>query len=829
MKAAAFLLLLLTHGVLFAQPRRVRTVLAEGWTVKQLDSDGPALGARMPAQVHDVLFAHKLIPDPRLGDNAAKVRWVADKDWVYSCTFRSPVQPEGPVFLEFQGLDTLATAWLNGVEIGSFDDMFRRYRVEVGKRLTPAGGENSLRIVFRSVTRFLEKFEPPAAHAGAIPKPRYLRKAPPDFSGYLGARPDFIKAGVYRDVVLDAPASSWIEDVWVRTELSPDFKRATLRVRAETSGGAGRLEYRLLDPSGVERAQGTARPGADFIVEVRDPQLWWPRLYGPQNLYKLTVSLRDGASLADARDTNVGIREVRAVLSDPATGEKRFRFDVNGRPVYFRGGCWAPIEHMSHCWLPDRARRLLDLAEHGRMNILRIWGEGAEPPAEFYDECDRRGIMLWQDFWFANGMEPYDVPAFAANCRAEIEQMVRRLRNHPSLLLWSGGNENFMAVDFARGKFTTGRELFLEVMPEMVARLDPGRYFHPSSPYGGRNPNWPLEGNWHDYTTVQFAPESSVPLWTSETLRASTPSLASMRRFLTPDELWPPGWSTAVRRPGQSAWPPAWEYHSTGPATWDRVGAIEKYVDAASAGELIRNIGTAHGDYLQERVERQRRGVPDGAPAGSRRNWGNTVWRLNDPWPMIYSSVIDYYLEPKIAYYSLRRAYDPVLVSFERTPDWIAVWVTNDSIEALSGKLTVRHLRFNGQQRGVMSAEVKLAPGESRRVLNLTDLGILSLREEFLYATFNGREAHLLLIAERYLRLPKPNLKTRRVGDGIEIATDVFARQVTLEMDGGLGAAFDDNYFDLLPGGGRTVKILNAGGGREVIVRALNVDPMRVE
>ena len=177
----------------------------------------------------------------------------------------------------------------------------------------------------------------------------------------------------------------------------------------------------------------------------------------------------------------------------------------------------------------------------------------------------------------------------------------------------------------------------------------PRRYFHPSSPYGGRNPNWPLEGNWHDRTTAQFAPESSVPLWTSEALRASTPSLASMRQFLRPEELWPPGWSTAVRKPGQSAWPLAWEYHSTGPATWDRVGAVEKYPGAASAGELIRNIGTAHGEYLQDRLERQRRGVPDGAPDGNRRHWGNTVWRFNAPWPMICSSVADYYLEPKIA------------------------------------------------------------------------------------------------------------------------------------------------------------------------------------
>jgi hypothetical protein len=297
-----------------------------------------------------------------------------------------------------------------------------------------------------------------------------------------------------------------------------------------------------------------------------------------------------------------------------------------------------------------------------------------------------------------------------------------------------------------------------------------------------------------------------------------------MRRFLKPEELWPAGWSTAVRKPGEPAWPPAWTYHSTGIATWDRVGAIERNVDADSAEGLIRNLGTAHGEYLQERVERQRRGVPDGSPAGPRRNWGNTVWRFNDPWPEIYSSVVDYYLEPKIAYYYMRRSYDPVLVSFERTADWIAVWVTNDSPERVSGRLTVRHRKFDGAAIGEMSAEASLEPAESRRVMTLTDLGILSLRDEFLQAAFNGREATLLLAPERYLHLPKANLKARITADGIEVTAGALARQVVLGIEGAVGAAFEDNYFDLAPGGTRTVRILNRGGGRRVSVAALNAD-----
>jgi beta-mannosidase len=324
--------------------------------------------------------------------------------------------------------------------------------------------------------------------------------------------------------------------------------------------------------------------------------------------------------------------------------ENMFRFDINGRPVFLRGGDWVPVEGATHVWRPERAERLLELAEHGNMNILRIWGEGELPPQSFYDECDRRGICIWQDFMFGYYDHRKGDAAFLENCRAEVEGMIRRLRNHPSILLWVGGNEQYLwsspsNVPEAR------REIFEQLMPDCCKRLEPARLFHASSPFGGPTGNWALEGDWHDYTTINFAPQASVPLFASEVLRASVPSLGSMRRFLIEEEIWPKGFDPAVRRPGQPAWPPAWTYHSTGTSTWERVGAVQEFCDPASAEELIRVIGTAHGEYLRERIERERRGAPD----GNRRCWGNIVWRLNDSWPMIYSSVIDYYLEPKIA------------------------------------------------------------------------------------------------------------------------------------------------------------------------------------
>jgi hypothetical protein len=237
----------------------------------------------------------------------------------------------------------------------------------------------------------------------------------------------------------------------------------------------------------------------------------------------------------------------------------------------------------------------------------------------------------------------------------------------------------------------------------------------------------------------------------------------------------------------------------------------------------------AHGEYLRDRVERERRGVPDGKPDGNRRCWGNMIWRLNDSWPIIYWSVIDYYLEPKIPYYFLRRAYDPILVSFERTHDSIAVWVVNDSPEPVSGRLQVYRRRFDGKSRGQLETQVKLKPGHAKRCLVTTDLGPIYLRNEFLHATFGTRQVTYLLIGERYLHLPKAKLTARTIGDKIEITTNVFARTVTLEADGVTGAVFEDNFFDMVPQQKRTIAVINPAGGQTATICALNAKPVRLE
>ena len=816
--------------------------LSKGWFVKQLDGgqedmaeltrqagnpDASWLPANMPAEVHDILLAHGLIPDPHISRNAAQCGWVAAKDWAYACRFPTPQERNGPVRLRFKGLDTLAKAYLNGRLIGAFDNMFREYVVEAGEFLRPLGQGNVLLVVFASQARYLESLQIPPDQAVFVERFKFLRKSNHDFKSYLGARPCFTKTGIYRDVVLDSPDVSWLEDVWVRSELSEDLSRATLRLAVAVAGGPCTLRWTVLDGQSAEVAAGRQQvgPGNTSLETVlQKPKLWWPRTHGRANLYRLVVSLdKDGRAL-DRREVNFGIRKVELVLSDPATGEKRFAFEINGQLIFLKGANWTPLEGMSFCWDKQRAAKLLDLTEGAEMNILRVWGGGYVPEQDFYDQCDRRGILIWQDFMVCYGVLPPGDEQFDENCRKEVRQIIRRLRNHPCILLWSGGNEVHMGWEFKFGGYPkAGNRVFDEIMPEECRAMDPDRVYHNSSPYGGPAPNWPLEGDWHDYSPGTFCPGASVPTFATEIGRASPPGITSMRKFLSEQELWPEGFVPAVRKGGQAIWPEMWGYRASDGA-WEKVGPIEEFADPSSAEELIRVLATAHGEYLQRRVERQRRGTPDGGPGGSRRCWGSLAWRLNDPWPILYWSIVDYYLQPKIPYYFLRRAHAPVLVCFERTADGIHVWVVNDSTQMVSGRLVLERRSLEGRLRGQIEAPVEVSPGESKRCLDATPLGPISLRRDYLHARLGELGATLLLIGERYLSFPPARLQARLADGVLEIATDNFARQVRISPTADLEGLFEDNYFDMPPGQRRSIKILDAGDAKSLIIRAVNAE-----
>ena len=827
--------------------KRVFIELKENWIVGEADDNrlkdsfpadflNPGAGwhtATMPRQVQDILFGKGLIPDPHIGTNPVKCTWIFDRDWVYATRFKSPAYKDS-VFLCFDGIDTWADILLNGKRIGSCSDMFRRYRFEVGNLLRKDGQPNLLGVLVHSPSKFIKSIsEKEGVDANYARK--YLRKTGSDFTSYLGATPSFLKMGIFGKVYLDIPGRNYVGDPFIRTSLNTGFTRAKITVQPDIHGaGNPKIKWELNSPDGTMVAKNTLNACDSFSIQVEKPVLWQPCTQGNSSLYSLKISVLSNGSETDSKVIPIGIRQVQLVTKDSATGEERFAFKINGKMVFLRGGCWAPLEGMTHVWNRERAEKLLDLFQLAKFNFIRVWGEGEIPDDWFYDECDRRGILVWQEFMTANGMKfPLDYPGYKENFKLELEDNLKRLRNHPCILIWCGGNEHYLNNRVIAGnkKEPLGRELLEVIMPEQVRKFDPDRYFHPSSPWGGSDwadGNDPLEGDWHDYSTYRFLPLSTAPLFGTEICQVSPYSLHNMRRFMSGEDIWPTDFAFRIDKPGKIGWPDGWQYH-TASNGWQKTGRIQDYLDIQNAEDMCRVFQTAHGEYLRDRYERMRRGVPDGQPDGNRRSWGASVWRLNDTWPMIYMSVIDYYLEPKIPYYFLKRACEPVLVSFELTPEKICAWVINDSPAPVNDSLVVELKTFHGILKKRIAKKVELEPGQSGRVIDLTVFGEMVKRSEFLTARFGGQTVSQLLYPEKFLLLPDAIIKAEKTSGGIVLSSDKFVKDVALSIPGTSGAVFNDNYFNLLPGIKMQVKILDNAGGRKLIVKGINSESTEVD
>ena len=332
----------------------------------------------------------------------------------------------------------------------------------------------------------------------------------------------------------------------------------------------------------------------------------------------------------DKAEKMVGFRKIE--MNEP------FDFRINGKPVKLWGANLAPIQRTTNAWNSEVAMKLLDMAENAHMDILRIWGEGVPYPDELYDEADRRGFLLWQEFYMSYGMHPDD-DEYRKLCCKEAEHVVKRLKHHPSILMWCGGNESIMSTDYDfAGEKCLGEEIFLEDFKKICEKLDPDRYYHEISPYGGSFANDPKAGDTHGYTHIWFVPGAEYPVMLSENTRISVPALKSLKRYLGDKPLWPEDFTGMVRNHNEPPMPKTWLERAPG-GVWPRTKNFERFYDADNPEDFIYKLGSAHSHHLRETVERCRRGRPWYDNTGKRICKGHLVWKLNEPYPAFYSSM----------------------------------------------------------------------------------------------------------------------------------------------------------------------------------------------
>jgi len=801
------------------------------------DDDG-WIPARVPGTVHEALLAAGRIPDPFYGLNERDAQWVGEQDWLYRRAF--DVDPSfleaGPVTLCCDGLDTVATVWLNGERVLSADNMFVPWRVDVGASLRP--GRNILAIVFESALRVGKARE---AEWGARTvwngdaSRVYVRKAQYHYGWDWG--PCLLTAGPWRPIRLEA-ASARIVDAHCVVEVADDLRDAAVSIRVTVEAdppdaGAGALgvRLRLIDPRGAVVGQadlpvegGGAGAAAHRFV-VPDPELWWPNGYGAQPLYRLETTLMRGDTALDLLERRLGLRGLR-LLQEPVDGERGtgFVFEVNGMPIFCGGANWIPADSFTTRLTPQDYRTQLEQAAAAHMVMLRVWGGGIYEDDAFYDGCDEVGLLVWQDFMFACGMYPAHA-SFQRSVRAEAEAQVRRLRHHACLALWCGNNEDYSvaqslgvyddavaAADAAATDFPA-RAIYEGLLPEICARLDPTRPYWPGSPYGGADTNDQTVGDRHTWDVWHgaMAPYQDYPRYearfVSEFGMEAASARATIESVTPPEERYP-----------QSR---TMDYHNK---STDGPRRLAAYLD-----DTLRARDTLD-DYIYatQFVQSEALGA---AYRSWRRRWqgpgryavaGALVWQLNDCWPVTSWAIVDAARRPKPAYYTIRRELAPLVVGLARVPEGAAAWAVNATRDTVEGTLVVRGYGTDGAERFARERRVTLAPNRATELgtIDYDPTGDAPLVVAARLVARGEVVARAALWAEpfKYVAMPDPEISSRRDGDRVHVCAARPAKGVWLAA--GDGVEWSDNMLDLLPGDPQTV-IARGLGDRPLEIRSL--------
>jgi beta-mannosidase len=676
--------------------------LHDGWTVRAVGGALPdaiaglAIPAVVPGCVHLDLMAAGLIPDPYLGQNEEAVAWVGAVDWRYERTLWWDGSASNEhVDLVADGLDTVATIELNDTVVAHTANMHRSYRFPVARLLQP--GENRLAITFAAGIAAAER-----ASAELGPRPyisahpfNALRKMACNFGWDWG--PDLVTAGIWRSLRLET---------WARARI------ASVRPLVSVDGTTGRLTTHV-DIEGDQSLPVTVVVGGhsgSSIIEVPDVRLWWPVGEGEQALYDVTVTLGDGV---DEWRGRVGFRTVELDTSDDEHGT-RFVLSVNGRALFARGVNWIPDDCFPSRVTRARYAERLTQARDMNVNVVRVWGGGIYESDDFYAACDELGLLVWQDFPFACAAYAEEEP-LRSEVVAEARDAVARLSPHPSLAIWNGCNENIWGHDEwgwrdDLGDRTWGWGYYTDVLPSIVAELDPTRPYSPGSPFSFRpdtSPNDPAHGTMHIWDVWNergyTAYRDYRPRFVAEFGFQGPPAWATLTRAVPASELRPDSTTMLAHQKaddGNGKLARGLESHLPAPENvddWHWATSLNQARAMAFGVEHFRSI----------------------APLCM----GTLVWQLNDCWPVTSWAAIDGDGRRKPLWYALRRSFAPHLLTLQPRDGELALVAVNDSSDAWHDTVEVTHRCLDGSVVASVQVPLAIAPRSSTTVVLPAEVG----------------------------------------------------------------------------------------------------------
>ncbi|RRU21914.1 glycoside hydrolase family 2 protein [Stenotrophomonas sp. 278] len=820
------------------------TPLSAQWSFRLLPGNAQAIAnpeatqwrsAQVPGSVHTDLLAHQLIPNPYAGAPEAGLQWIGLADWEYQARFDvdATTLANAHAELTFEGLDTFAEVTLNDRPLLKANNSHRTWRARVDGRLKAQG--NTLRIVFRSpITTLLSGVQAmPHKIAGNYPSPygdepkdamvgNFVRKPGYHFGWDWGPR--YVTAGIWRPVMLDSWDAQRITDVAVQTQ-ALDETRATLQVDVEierAAAGNAQVQVSLVDPDGrvaaVVEQKASLRKGIQVVsvpVQLANPRRWWPVGYGEQARYTVRTVVDAGKQGRVEQQLRTGLRTVELRREVDRDGGQGFAFVINGVPIFAKGANVIPFDAFPARVDAARLRRDLTAARDANMNMVRNWGGGYYEDSTFLDIADELGLLVWQDFMFGGGMQPGYDPAFRQNVVAEARDNVRRLRRHPSIVLWCGNNEEETAwKDWGHGRDLTAADpafakkvwqgyvdLFGHDLRQVVSEHGLGVPYWSSSPSNDldEKANDSTRGDKH-YWQVWGNPALPVQAYLRET-----------PRFMS--------------EYGLQAWPSMKTLEGIIPADQRQVDSpVVKAHQKFMAGEgnqrllqyIEREFGTPRNfdDFVYLSQVTQAEGIALAAlhhRASRPYTMGSLYWQLNDVWPGASWSSVDYDGRWKALHFHAKRFFAGHAVAALRDEGVTRVSLLNDRTEPLRGAWRLRVMDVDGRVRRDERKAVTVPPLAALEVGRFTDAQLLGKadpkRTVAVAELLDGEQVIsrqvVYFAAAKDMRLPEAKIVSRWVREGddsvLELRSAQLARGVWVEFDG-FDAVLDDNALDLVPG-----------------------------
>jgi beta-mannosidase len=787
--------------------------LTDGWTLALSGDSVPdgipdSVPATVPGTVHTDLLAAGLIPDPYLDLNEHEVQWIGHTDARYAVTFDFDAGDHERVDLVAGSLDTIATLRLNDREIGRTRNQHRSYRFDVRDLLASTG--NRLEIDFASALDYAYEAE---KRIGARPfvgnayPYNAIRKMACNFGWDWG--PVLITAGILKPIHLQAWSTARLESVRPVVTVDGSTGHVELHVAVErTAARDVTAAATIRDPEGrvVASTEATfADDSAVLSLDVAGARLWWPRGYGEQPLYELEVTLSADGEPLDGWTSTTGFRTVELEQKPDEIGTG-FRFLVNGQYVFIKGANWIPDD----CFLPTLtaetyARSIADATDAG-MNLLRVWGGGIYESDDFYDTCDREGLLVWQDFTLACAAYS-ESPELWTEIEAEARENVTRLVRHPSLIVWSGGNENIEGFynwgwkeALADGE-TWGDGYYSRLFPAILAELDPTRAYVPSSPYNpviASEPRNPDNGPVHEWEVWNRQDYSyyleNVPRFVAEFGFQAPPAYSTIAKWIHDESL-------AADSPG--------------------ISSHQKAVEGNE--KLDRGLGThlprpnGFDDWLFATQLNQARAITFGVEhfrSHSPRTAGSIIWQLNDCWPVVSWAAVDSERRRKPLWYALRSLNAPRLLTIQPRDGGLALVASNDSQDAWLETVEVARVGFDGVPLATQSVAVDLPPHSTGTfALDASVAQPAAPDAELITATSaTARRAYRYFAEDTRLAIPSLDIATAvtKTVDGYDVAitAGAFVKDLVLAVDRlDAGAEVDELFVTLLPGETATIHV----------------------